>query len=132
VTPLTPNLLAIVVALTAQVSGGAAPTKVPFGVGERLTYQVKFGAISVGSGTMEVLDVAPIRGRDAWHTAFRVKGGTFFYRVNDVFESWIDTTTFASLRFVQNQEEGGREREKHFERFPDRAVYIEQRKGEKP
>jgi hypothetical protein len=110
----------------------AKPMVVPFNIGEKLVYEVKFGPLSVGKGTMEVLGIESVRGRDAWHTAFTVKGGTFFYRVNDVFESWMDTHTLSSLRFVQDQEEGGRDREKRFEIYPERSAYIEQGKAEKP
>ena len=44
-----------------------------------------------------------------------VKGGTFFYRVNDIFESWIDTENFHSLRFVRLLEEGTSDREQKYE-----------------
>ncbi|HET9013052.1 MAG TPA: DUF3108 domain-containing protein, partial [Gemmatimonadaceae bacterium] len=77
---------------------GSAPIPVPFGVGERLEYDVKFGKLRVGSGSMEVADVQDVRGRSAWHTIFQVRGGTFFYRVNDQYESWIDRYTGNSLR----------------------------------
>ena len=108
------------------------PMIVPFGVGEKLDYQVKFGAISVGQGSMEVVGVEDIRGRRAWHTVFRVKGGTFFYRVDDRFESWVDVVNFASLRHRQQIDEGRRERERVFEIFPDRETYVEDEKQEKP
>ena len=105
---------------------------VPFGVGEKLDYQVKFGAISVGQGSMEVVGLEELRGRTAWHTVFRVKGGTFFYRVDDRFESWVDVTNFASLRHRQQIDEGRRERERVFEIYPDRETYVEDNKQEKP
>jgi hypothetical protein len=109
----------------------AQPRDLPFGVGERAQYDVKFGAVRVGSGSMEVVGLDTIRGRDVFHTQFRVRGGTFFYRVNDLFESWFDVRTMASLRFVSDQQEGGRDREKHYEIYPDRAVYVERgRDGE--
>ena len=57
--------------------------KVPFFVGEKLEYDVKFGAIKVGSGSMEVLDVSNVRGRPSWHTLFRVTGSIPLYKVND-------------------------------------------------
>jgi hypothetical protein len=104
----------------------------PFGVGERSEYDVRFGPIRVGSGSMEVVGTEQVRGLSALHTVFRVKGGTFFYKVDDRFESWIDTRTLASLRFVQDQQEGRKDREKHFEIFPDRAVFAEQGKPEQP
>lgn len=109
-----------------------ATLPVPFGVGEKLVYDVKFGKLKVGSGSMEVAGIDTVRGREVFHTTFRVKGGTFFYRVNDLLESWFDRTTLASLRFRQDMEEGGRSREKTFEIFPDRQVYAEEGREEKP
>ena len=102
-----------------------ADTVIPFGIGERLVYDVKFGPLRVGEGSMEVLDVVDIRGRDAWHTRFRVQGGLPVYRVDDMLESWIDTARFPSLRFVQDFEEGGKTRERRYEIYPERAVFQE-------
>lgn len=123
----------------AQASGdarasayAAANVPVPFAVGERLIYDVKFGAIKVGQGSMEVLDTVTLRGRTAWHTRFRVRGGIPFYRVDDVLESWIDRVEFNSLRFVQDFDEGGRNRERRYEIFPERAVYRENDEAEQP
>ena len=101
---------------------------VPFDTGERLTYDVRFGGIKVGTGRMEVVGTQDIRGRESWHTRFTVKGGIPFYKVNDRLESWIDTRTFESLRFVQDLQEGSRDRERFYEIYPERATYSE--KGE--
>ena len=130
------HVLAAVAALLAPHAGlaqqDAQPMTVPFGVGEKLEYQVKFGALSVGSGSMEVVGLEEVRERQTWHTVFRVKGGTFFYKVDDRFESWIDVTNFASLRHRQQIDEGRRERERVFEIYPDRETYVEDAKQEKP
>jgi len=67
-----------------------------------------------------------VRGRESWHTRFTVKGGIPFYKVNNRLESWIDTRTFESLRFVQDLEEGSRDRERYYEIYPERATYSEQ------
>jgi hypothetical protein len=115
---------------TAASGATRAAFAVPFAVGERLVYDVKFGAIKVGRGSMEVLDTVSLRGRSAWHTRFRVKGGIPFYRVDDVLESWIDREEFNSLRFVQDFEEGGKNRERRYEIFPERAVFQENDKVE--
>jgi len=114
----------------APVATAAMP--VPFAVGERLDYDVKFGPMHVGSGSMEVLGNENVRNRPTWHIMFRVKGGTFFYHVDDRFESWIETTTLSSLRHKQDINEGRRDRERVFEIFPDRPSYIEDDKPEKP
>jgi hypothetical protein len=101
-------------------------------VGERLTYDVRFGPLKVGKASMEVVGVETVRDRAAWHTRFQVSGGTLFFRVDDILESWIDTVTFSSLRFRQQLSEGSRERFYEYEIFPERATYIEQGKPEKP
>ena len=114
----------VAVPVAAQERNGTV-LAVPFGVGERLEYDVKFGKLRVGSGSMEVADVQEIRGRSAWHTIFQVRGGTFFYRVNDQYESWIDRHTGNSLRFKQDLNEGRRDVERAFEIFPERGVFQE-------
>ena len=130
-TSLLADVLAIVVALTAPAAA-IRQVPVPFSVGERLDYDVKFGVLKVGSGRMEVVGVENVRGREAWHTSFTVRGGTFFYKVNDKLESWIDTETFASLRHLQDLQEGKRDRERRFEIYPDRLVYTENEGPEQP
>jgi hypothetical protein len=113
--------------LTAQ---GEGRLPVPYDVGERLEYEVRFGRLKVGSGTMEVEGIQEVRGRETWHTVFTVRGGNFMYRVNDRYESWIDTHTGNSLRFKQDQHEGSRDVERTFEFFPDRAVFSENGEAE--
>jgi len=111
--------------------GGRLP--VPYGVGERLEYDVHFGKVRVGSGAMEVAGLAEVRGRETWHTVFTVQGGLkFVYRVNDRYESWIDTRTGNSLRYKQDLSEGRRDVERNFEFFPERAVFTENNEPEAP
>ena len=130
---------ALLLAVTATTSWGQTPAgtaqnvaassvkraAVPFGPGERMEYDVKFGALKVGSAHMEVVALDNIRGRAAWHTAFWVRGGNFLYRVNDVYESWMDAETLSSLRFVQDLEEGGKDTERRFEIYPERAIFVQ-------
>jgi hypothetical protein len=111
--------------VAANLAGREPRKAVPFDTGERLTFDVRFGGIKVGTGRMEVVGTQDVRGRETWHTRFTVKGGIPFYRVNDRLESWIDTRTFESLRFVQDLEEGRRDKERSFEIYPDRAIYTE-------
>ncbi len=116
-------------ALPLEAQGGMAPggraAPVPFQVGEHLVYDVRFGAIKVGTGRMRVLGIESVRERPAWHVMFTVSGGTFFYKVDDVYESWMDVTTLNSLRYVQDLDQGSRERKRTFEIFPERAVFQE-------
>jgi hypothetical protein len=98
---------------------------VPFGAGERADYQVKYGPFSVGRGSMHVIGIDTVRGRETWHTQFHVRGGIPGFRVNNVMESWIDTQTLSSLRHWQDFDEGPNERERKFEIFPD-SVFVQQ------
>lgn len=115
----------LVAPVAAQGTERPGPVPVPFQAGEDLVYDVRFGAIKVGSGRMRVLGIESVRDRPAWHTRFTISGGTFFYQVDDVYESWMDVLTLNSLRYVQDTEQGNRERKRAFEIFPDRAVYTE-------
>ena len=130
---VVPRVAGVAASVILSAAAGAQTRPIPFDVGEKLVYDVKFGPLKVGTGSMEVAGTEVVRGRETFHTKFRVKGGTFFYRVNDLLESWFDRTTLASLRFNQDYEEGGRSREKLYEMFPDRKVYTESGKqGEFP
>jgi hypothetical protein len=130
---LTSAALVLLVGSAAELAAQApasAPNraKVPFNVGERMEYEVRFGRLKVGNAHMEVVGLEQMRGRTVWHTAFWVQGGNFLYRVNDVYESWIDAETLSSLKFVQELEEGGKNTERRFEFFPERAVFIQTNK----
>ena len=122
----------------AQAGGpslpGAAPTMapVPFASGERLEYDVKFGFLHVGSGSMQVTGIDSVRGHAAWHTVFHVSGGTLFFKVNDRLESWMDVSNLVSLRHWQELSEGRRNRERRFEILPESGVVVEEGKPETP
>jgi hypothetical protein len=109
--------------LAAPAVAAAQPADHPFAPGERLTYDVKFGAIKVGTGLLELRGIEQVRGEPAYHSRFRVRGGTPFYRVDDTFESWFATDDLSSLRFVQDQNEGSRERQRTYEIYPERRTY---------
>src|SRR5437870_11143631 len=104
----------VALAMPVVAQDGVPPVRmaVPFGIGERADYSVKYGPFSVGSGLMEVVGVDTIRGLESWHTVFRIRGGIPGYRVDDRMESWMDTRTLASLRHRQELSEGSRERER--------------------
>lgn len=126
--------VAVATALTTLLTSlRQQPTStVPFGVGERFTYEVKLGPFKAGRGSMEVTGIDTIRGRPAYRTVFRVKGGILGYKADNTMESWIDTATMASLRFKQDFEQTGSDRQRTYEIFPDRTTYQEGEKPEQP
>lgn len=117
---------------SAQEPALSEAMPVPFGVGERLEYDVRFrGGVTfykelhVGNGNMEVLPMDTVRGIETWHTVFRLSGGIPGYRVNDRYEDWLDRRTLASLRYWQDIDEGNYEPKRHYEIYPERQIYVE-------
>jgi hypothetical protein len=100
-----------------------APAKRAFAPGERLKYDVSFGHLHVGSGTMLLAGPDTIRGHTAWRAVFTIEGGTFFFHVRDSTISWFDTTTLSSLRFVQHISEGHYHADRDFRISPEQATY---------
>lgn len=102
--------------------------KVPFGVGERLTYSANINFIHAGQATMNVEGIETIRGRPTYHTTFNVRGRVLFFHVDDHYESWFDTTTLVSLHHIQHIDETKNKLDKTYDFYPDRRVYV--RNGE--
>jgi hypothetical protein len=107
-----------------------------FAVGERAEYDVKYGIVHAGRASLSVVGIDTVRGKDAYHFRLTISGGVnlllYRYSLRDTIESWVDTTSFNSLRFVQDQLQRGKARMKHYEIFPERAVYEERGKEEQP
>ena len=102
-------VLALLVPAHATRAQDSARLAVPFGVGERLEYEVRFGALRVGGGSMEVEGIKDVRGRETWHTVFTVRGGTFFYRVNDrsvTASSFLPISSLHRWVFLERCKEG--------------------------
>jgi hypothetical protein len=94
-------------------------------VGETLVYEVKFGLLTLGEGLMHIAGIDTVRGDPALHVVFRLRGGTFFYRLDDRMDSWIRLEDFASLRFVQDMKEANNIRFTEYNIFPDSGYYTE-------
>jgi hypothetical protein len=99
--------------------------RVPFTVGEELTYRATFGVLHAGTARMRVDGVELVRGRPAYHVVFTIDGGVPFFRVHDRYESWIDVQTLSSLRHRQQISEGRYKRTTNYEIYPDRGTYEE-------
>lgn len=116
-------------AQTTEMAGGEVVAR-PFSVGERLTYSVRVAAIGRGTAVAEVRKVDTLRGKVVYHSTFKISGSLLFFKVNDEYESWFDPRTFVSLRYHQKIDQGAYERDRTYEIFPDRGIYIELGKPE--
>ena len=110
------------VVLLAAAGPASAPQR-PYGPGERAEYRVKLGGFSVGRGSLEMLGVQTVNGRPAYHTRMTVQGGIPGARVNDLYESWIDTEGGFSRRFHQKLQEVRYRRDRTYDFFPERRTW---------
>jgi len=95
----------------------------PFAGGERLSYDVSFGKVHVGSGEMRFIGRDTVRGHEAWTATFSISGGFSRFSVHDTTASWFDSLSFNSLRFVQLLNEPGGHPRRDMQVFPERRVY---------
>lgn len=98
---------------------------VPFAPGERMTYDVKFGMFRVGRASMEVVGFDTVRGEPVYHVLFAVRGRAVFYSLSDTLQSWFTVRDISSRRFIQDNEENGRQRYNRYEIHPDRGFYVQ-------
>src|SRR5688500_18124579 len=101
----------------------AVMKSVPVSAGERMEYLAKLGFQHVGRGSMEILGVEDVRGRQAVHTHFQLKGRALFFSANYVLESWIDQANFTSMRFTSDNDGDASEKDKVYEIFGERQMY---------
>ena len=120
-------LLAATGALGAQdhVCTGNMVSAVPFPVGERLSFNAKYGIFNVGSAAMEVMGIDTVHNVEAVHIRFRISGGALWYHLDQTIESWVGRYDFRSRRFSSVQDERDRHRERQYEIFPDSGFYRE-------
>lgn len=115
--------VAILVPTSAPAQPGASRPRVPFAVGEELTYRATFGGINAGTAKLRVASIDTVRGRLAYHLLLTIEGGIPGFRVRDRYDSWIDIETLSSLRYVQQISEGSYQRHTSYEIYPDRLQY---------
>ncbi|HYV99798.1 MAG TPA: DUF3108 domain-containing protein [Gemmatimonadaceae bacterium] len=117
------EILAVAAAVLTATQAPATPMPVPFQVGERAVYTVKYFLAS-GSASLDVAGVDTVRGRHAYHFVFTFEGGVPGYHLRDTSQSWVDQSDFRTLRFHQDQVERGNTRKRRYEVFPERAMYT--------
>jgi hypothetical protein len=115
--------LVIVLAAALMAAGAADAQRLPFAPGEHAVYQVRLGAVPVGTGTLSVSGRQVVQGEQTFHTVMTLAGGTLFYTLNNRYESWIDTDGLFSRRFHQNVREGSYRRNRTFHFNPEQRTF---------
>lgn len=109
----------------APMTAGAIASAVPFPVGERMTFQAKFGLFNVGRATLEVAGLDTVRGTETVKLRFHLQGSALWYDLDQQLESWVGRLDFRSRRYRRQTLENQRERTSQFDIFPDSGYYRE-------
>ena len=82
-----------------------------FSVGEKLTFNIRYGIIKAGEATMAVAEQLPINeSHEAYRIVSTARSASFFdnfYKVRDSVETFLDTRGLFSWRFEKRLREGG-------------------------
>ncbi|MCL4547078.1 MAG: DUF3108 domain-containing protein [Bacteroidetes bacterium] len=95
-----------------------------FKVGEKLTFDVKYGFVTAGFAQYSIPKIVKIAGRDAYNVMFDVSSVSAFdpfYKVRDHYETYIDVAGLFPWRFEQHIREGDYSR--------DFSAFFDQRRG---
>ena len=90
---------------------GASKFETPLAVGERLTYDVSWADFVVaGELTLETRERRDFDGVDGYHVTAQAQSvglvSAIIYKVNDLYESFIDATTLQPFRAVKSSRHG--------------------------
>ena len=86
----------------------------PYKVGEFSDFDIYFGGIKVGVAEMEVVSCIMIDSISAFHIIGKGKTTPFFdwfFKVRDVYETFIDTSKKVPLKFIRDVSEGNYKKE---------------------
>jgi len=95
-----------------------------FKVGEKLTFEVKYGFVTAGVAEYSIPKIVKIAGRDVYNVNFNVSSISAFdpfYKVRDHYETFVDVEGLFPWRFEQHIREGKYSR--------DFSAFFDQRKG---
>jgi hypothetical protein len=116
-------LAAAVVVAGPSLAGDARAQRLPFAPGEHAVYQVRQGPIPAGTATLSVTGREVVQGEQTLKTVLTLRGGNAFFRVDDLYESWIDTDGLFSRRFHQRLREGRYRRDRTYHFNPERRTF---------
>ena len=85
-------------------------TALPYDVGEYSSFNVSFGGIKVGTAELHIKRQIKTGNTSAFHIVGKGRTAPFFdlfFKVRDVYETYLDTSKIRPLKFVRDINEGG-------------------------
>ena len=84
--------------------------KKPYKVGEYVKYKISFGLLDVGYGELNISKLVLTKKTPTYHITGIGKTSKFFdifFKVRDIYETYIDTNTLLPVKFLRDVYEGG-------------------------
>jgi hypothetical protein len=81
----------------------------PFVAGERLTFRLRWTVVPAGEAVMEVLPMATVNGKPAYHFRLTATSNAFvdmFFKVRDCIDAYTNVEMTHALRYHHSQQEG--------------------------
>ncbi|MGL1862812.1 MAG: DUF3108 domain-containing protein [Pseudodesulfovibrio sp.] len=103
------NVLIAMALVVLSASFAGAGIKMPFGPGEKLTYEIHWTFIHAGNAVLEVMPDTEIDGVPARHfkaTASTVPWVDKIYKVRDTMDAWTNMDVTHGLQYKKDQNEG--------------------------
>ena len=88
--------------------------ELPYNIGEYSAFDISFGGITVGSAEMEVVEHTLIDDISTFHIVGKGRTALFFdwfFKVRDVYETYLDSAKILPIKFIRNIPEGGYEKQ---------------------
>jgi hypothetical protein len=107
-------------AVARAFKGTSLTERLPFAVGERLTFRAHAARMGVtGRGTMWIEGPVTVRGRSVYVLRFDFQAGLGPVKAVDRTESWLDPVAMAALRFYKHERHPLSNHRERVELFPD-------------
>jgi len=102
--------LLLFIAIISSSFLGFSQTNLPYKASEYVAYKIYFGAINVGSAELEIKEIISVNNKPSFHIIGKGRTAPFFdwfFKVRDVYETFIDTSNLLPLVFSREVNEGG-------------------------
>jgi hypothetical protein len=94
----------VIILFCFKSQASAGQSGLPFKIGEKMTFEVRWSYILAGEATLEILPAKKINGMDSCHILLNVRTSDFvdiFYKVRDSIESYVNLGMDHSLMYLR-------------------------------
>lgn len=99
----------------------------PYKEGERTSYDISFEGLSVAFADMEIKNTILLNNTPTYHIVAKARTASFFdlfFKVRDLYETYIDTAEIIPVRFYRNIQEGGHKKTQNYSFFHKKSKVL--------